>query len=597
MSVRRLLLVDDEPNVLKALRRVFHKECEIACATSAEEGLRLLREADYGVVLTDQKMPGTSGVAFLEQVRRTYPDTMRLMLTGYSELEAIIGAINQGAVYKLLFKPWDEDALRAAVREAFGQYELVQENRRLWRELEAANASLAELNLELEQRVEARTRDLLRLTHHDMLTGLPNRLLFTDRLDQSLRLARHQNQRVGVLRLDLDRFQLINESLGHGSGDRLLVQVAERLSGALRSSDTVARLGDDEFIVLLPGLEQDATVERIAEELRAALAQPFVVDGQEIFLTACQGISLYPQHGEEANLLMQAAGSALTDAKRRGRDRIHLFRAELNHRASRRLSLESRLRRALDQEQFELYYQPQLDVAGGSVVGAEALLRWNEPEHGLILPDEFIPVLEETGLIDPVGEWVLTTACRQNRCWHEAGYENFAVAVNLSPRQFFNPRLVQMVEQTLDACGLDGSAECLEFEITESMIMEDVGSTLRILEQLSARGVRLAVDDFGTGYSSLAYLKRFPVDTLKIDRIFIKDIGLDPDYEAIVSAIIAMARNLGLAVVAEGVENAIQLEYLRQRECDQIQGFLCAQPMPAADLTVFLQKKSGGPRL
>jgi len=594
MSVtRHLLLVDDEPNVLNALRRVFRDDCRISTAESAEAGMNLLEREEIGVVLTDQRMPGTDGVAFLKQVRTRHPEVMRLMLTGYSELQSIIGAINQGAVYKLLFKPWDEADLRNTIRDAFRQYELATENRRLWRDLQVVNKRLAELNRDLEQRVEEKTRDLLRLSHYDSLTGLPNRLLFSDRLEQAIQQARQDGKLLAVLRLDLDHFQLVNESLGHAIGDRVLATIAERLKGVLRSLDTVARLGDDEFIVLVPNLSKHETVATVATAIQKTLAAPVEFADQEIFLTTGIGISLFPEHGQDAGELMEAAGAALTDAKRRGRGRQHFYRTELNTRASRRLSLESRLRRALELEQFELYYQPQVDTLSGTVQGAEALLRWHEPEQGLVMPDEFIPILEETGLIDPVGEWVLASACKQNRLWHNDQIEHFTVAVNLSPRQFFNPRLTEMIERIITRCGTPASEGCLEFEITENMIMEDIGSTLRILDTLNAMGIKLSVDDFGTGYSSLAYLKRFPVDSLKIDRVFIKDIGLDPDYEAIVTAIIAMAHSLGLAVVAEGVENRTQLEFLQSRHCDQFQGYLCARPMPAAALTELLKNQDG----
>jgi len=430
---------------------------------------------------------------------------------------------------------------------------------------------------------------LYRAAHHDALTGLPNRKLMQERLRQGL--ARHDREggTLALMLIDIDRFKTINDSLGHKAGDSMLCQVAERLAGSLREEDTVARLGGDEFVVVLPDVADEAGAAAVVHKLTAALVPPMKVDGRTIHCTASFGIALSPRDGEDVESLLKNADTAMYAAKRGGRNAHRFYAAEMNAAAARLLDLENALRGALERREFEVYYQPQVDLArDGAVCGFEALLRWRHPERGLIPPAEFIPLAEETGLIVPIGEWVLGEACRQARTWIERFDPDLRVAGNLSARQFARPGLAQTVAATLAACGL--TARNLELELTESMIMDDPDQSGRILAELKAMGITLAVDDFGTGYSSLAYLRRFPIDVLKIDQSFVSDLVSNPDDAAICASIIAMAHSLRLKVVAEGVENDGQLGFLAQRGCDHAQGYLIGRPLPSVDATTLLGK-------
>ncbi|HEY9199949.1 MAG TPA: EAL domain-containing protein, partial [Gammaproteobacteria bacterium] len=388
--------------------------------------------------------------------------------------------------------------------------------------------------------------------------------------------------------LDLDRFKQINDTLGHSTGDRLLRAVAGRLAGCLRQDDTVARLGGDEFSILLEGLEQADDVVPILEKLVETMRHPFGLDGHEFFLTFSIGISMYPQDGEQADVLLRNADTAMYRAKEQGRNSYRFYTADMNARAFERLDLESKLRRALERNEFVLHYQPKLDLGSGYVTGVEALLRWQHPEQGLVPPGEFIPTLEETGMIVPVGRWVLHEACRQARSWRTAGLPPLSVAVNISTHQFRRDDICATVREALATYGMPPDE--LELEITESALMDDIAHAAASIQQLKELGVKVAIDDFGTGYSSLAYLKRFAIDSLKIDRTFVRDICDDADDAAIVSAVVAMAQRLHLRVVAEGVETGAQLEFLRQQGCDEMQGFLLSRPMPGAELSAWLAR-------
>jgi diguanylate cyclase (GGDEF)-like protein len=426
--------------------------------------------------------------------------------------------------------------------------------------------------------------EVRRLAYHDGLTDLPNRLLFSDRLALALSQANRQDQRLAVLFLDLDRFKVINDSLGHSLGDRLLRSVAARLRSCLREGDTVARLGGDEFTLLLPGTADAVAAARVAEKVLEVLRLPFEIDERELFLTGSVGIAIYPDDGEDAETLVKNADTAMYRAKEKGKDTYQLYAPAMNATALRRLALESALRRALDNREMGLHYQPIVEIASGRIRAVEALLRWRHAAFGNVPPEEFIPLAEVTGLMLGLGGWVLRTALEQLRRWQEAGHPELVMAVNLSIRQLQQPDLAEQVLGLLQQTGVP--AGCLELEITETSAMLGPESTHDPLRRLKAAGVRISVDDFGTGYSSLSHLRRLPIRTLKIDKSFIRDIHSDPDDAAIVTAIIALAHTLKLEVVAEGVETAEQLEFLRARGCDRAQGFHLAEPRPAEECSL-----------
>ena len=428
------------------------------------------------------------------------------------------------------------------------------------------------------------------LAYHDALTGLPNRLLFNDRLSLAVAQAHRQKQKLAVLFLDLDRFKIINDSLGHNVGDRMLEEIALRLLGCLREADTVARLGGDEFILLLPGIQRPVEVARLAEKILQALREPKVVNGHELFVTASMGIALYPEDGHDAETLIQNADTAMYRAKEQGRNHYQLYTPAMNTRARERLALENSLRKALAQGELRVHYQPLLDLASGRIYGVEALLRWEHPDSRTMVPAaDFISLAELTGLIVPIGPFVLQTACAQARAWQKQGHPDLRVSVNLSARQFQQPDLVSQVTTALRETGLDPRS--LDLEITESIFMQNADGTVQTLQQLKQLGVRISIDDFGIGYSSLSFLKRLPIDALKIDRSFVRNLPNDLDDAAIAAAVISLAHTLHLQVVAEGVETVEQRAFLTARGCDRMQGHLFSHPVAAAECEEFLARE------
>jgi len=437
---------------------------------------------------------------------------------------------------------------------------------------------------------ELATVEIEHLAYHDALTGLPNRPLFIDRLIVALAQAARAKHKLAVLFLDLDRFKDINDSLGHSVGDALLKAVAERIRHCVREGDTVARFGGDEFTLMLPKVDKVEDVAKIAQKIIETLKIPFFIAERELFVTTSIGISLYPGDGDDPETLVRNADSAMYRAKDQGRDNYQLYAPAMNARALERLALENMLRKAVSNDELVVHYQPLIDLGTRQIVGVEALVRWQHPELGLLSPAHFISVAETSGLIIPIGAWVLETSCRQIRSWQKRLGISLTVSVNLSARQFQQPALVARVARSLDVSGL--AAASLELEITESCAMQNADNTIYLLRDLKALGVRIAMDDFGTGYSSLNYLKRFPIDTLKLDQSFVRDVVTDSRDAAIVTAVITLAHSLDLHVVAEGVETEEQLEFLNHRRCDRIQGFLFSRPLSREELEPFLAERS-----
>ncbi|WP_081801440.1 EAL domain-containing protein [Herminiimonas sp. CN] len=530
--------------------------------------------------------------------RWTRANRKLLEITGYGEEELL-----QLTVFEILH-PDDLDATRESIaRTVRGEIKDYSSHKRyrckdgnyVWVAVSVSLASdtqgrLGYFIVAVED-ISPRKRMEEELRHsacHDALTNLPNRMLLQDRLSQAIVYAHRAGRHVAVMLIDLDHFKDINDSLGHDAGDQMIIECGRRLSRNTRDGDTVARLGGDEFVVILADVGHEEDVARLAQQALLALAEPIVIMGQELYPHGSIGISLYPKDGQVGSSLLQNADMAMYQAKRHGGNNFQFYADELNARICERLKLGARLRHAIKQNEFVLHYQPQVDIATGRVVGVEALIRWQLHDGSMVPPNDFIPVAEETGLIVPIGEWVLRTACLQSRMWQRAGLP-IRIAVNLSARQFGQQDIVKMVSQVLHETGC--SAALLELEITESIIMENAEAAIETLYRLSEMGVSLSVDDFGTGYSSLSYLKRFPIHTLKIDRSFIVDVTSSKVDAAIAKAVILLAHSMDLQVIAEGVETSEQLAFLRAHGCDQMQGYYFSRPLPAEEIESLLNAR------
>jgi diguanylate cyclase (GGDEF)-like protein len=423
---------------------------------------------------------------------------------------------------------------------------------------------------------------------HDPLTGLPNRVLLAERVNRAVAAAKAQGRTTAVLFIDLDRFKNINDALGHEAGDRLLQNVADRLVRCVRRSDTVARQGGDEFVVLVENFQAPGDLVQVAEKILAEVAGPMTVYGKEFQITASIGMSTFPADGEDLRALLKNADIAMYRAKQQG-NAYQFYASQMSAHSVERLELEAALRQALERDELSLHYQPKIEARTGRVTGIECLLRWQHPTLGTVQPDQLVPLAEETGLIVPIGKWALRTACLQARAWSAQGLPLFRMAVNLSARQFMSPTLLDDVMETIAGTGMD--SHLIEFEVTESMMMREPEEAVKLLRDLKAIGVRLTIDDFGTGYSSLAYLKRLPIDCVKIDASFVRGIPVDASDVAITETVIAMSRSLGLKVVAEGVETRDQTRFLEQRGCDEMQGFYFSRPLPAEEMAAYLRKE------
>ncbi len=552
-----VLVVDDDLLMRRMLSYALAREgYRIEEAENGQEAVAAFTQLSPDVMLMDAVMPKLNGFDACRQIRalpggKSIPI---LIVTSLDDDDSVSQAFEAGAS-DFITKPIHWAVLRQRTR----------------RMLEASHA---------ERRVQ-------RLAYHDTLTGLPNRVLLAERLGQSLAQARRTPHRLALLFADLDRFKWINDTLGHDAGDRLIKSVATCLNGCLRESDTVARLGGDEFVLLLDPVQHSEDAALVAAKVLEVLRGPFLVGGREITIAASIGIAVYPDDGDNLVQLMKHADTAMYHAKENGRDQYVFYRLEMTQQVSRRLELENSLRQALENDEFQLHYQPQVDLASGQVMAMEALLRWRHPQHGLIPPGDFIPLAEETGLIVPIGDWVLKTAWEQLQDWQASGLPPLHMAVNLSARQFRQPDLVSQV-QRLIACYPE--RPWLELEITESLLMDDADKTTETLRALKTLGVTIAIDDFGTGYSSLSYLNRFPIDRLKIDKSFVRDVTHDPDSAAIAQAIAALGQSLKLRVLAEGVESEAQLEFLRSNGVEEIQGYFFSRPLPADEATLLLKE-------
>jgi diguanylate cyclase (GGDEF)-like protein/PAS domain S-box-containing protein len=529
------------------------------------------------------------------QARALYRSPATARLLGYLDEERV------GRSMLELLHPEDEPGFKAALAECLraparpavfqcrarhksGAWRVVEGSLNDLTADEAIGAIVVNFR-DITERTEAEQR-LAYLAQFDPLTGLPNRDLFQDRLEQTLAQARRNRWLVGVLLVNLDRFKNVNDTLGLGAGDRLLIQAAQRLGETVRSGDTVARFAADEFAVALSNLARADDASLVAHKVLDALGQPFDLDGHPVYVSASVGIAVFPEDGASGDVLLKNADAAKHRVKEQGRNGFQFYLPEMNERAAQRLQLETALRGALDRDEYLLHYQPKVSLSTGAISGFEALLRWQQPDRRLVSPARFIPVLEDTGLIVPVGDWVTSSACKQIKAWQTQGLGSRSVAVNLSARQFQQPDLDAVVARLFEETGVD--PRLLELELTESLLMRDAEETVRVLKNLKSYGVRIAVDDFGTGYSSLAYLKRFPLDALKIDRAFVRDVNTDPDDAAIAIAVINLAHSLKLKVIAEGVETHAQLRFLREHGCDEIQGYVFEKPMPADECARLL---------
>jgi diguanylate cyclase (GGDEF)-like protein len=559
LHAARILIVDDQPCVVALLAQLLIGAgyTAVSTTTDARAVAALHRQHDYHLIVLDLQMPELDGFGVIDQLRVIERDQYLPVLVASAEPAYRLRALDAGA-RDFVSKPYDYGEMLSRIR------------------------NLLEVRLLYADRRDCARR----LASYDSLTALPNRDLFTRTVTQELTALWPRAS--ALLLIDLDNFTDLNDTLGHAAGDAVLRQFAQRLQQLAPPRATLGRLGGDEFALLLAGPDNLHAAPLAVAEISRALAAPFQLDGGELTLSACIGIASCPADASDAATLIQYAGIALHQAQQDGRGACCFYTAAMNARSQQRYALDAALRSACAHGEFELYYQPKLQLSSGAIAGAEALLRWNRPGHGRVSPAEFIPLLEASGLIVPVGAWVIDAACRQIAAWAGASGGPVPVAVNVASGQFSDSGLEAVVASAVARHGIDPSL--LSLEVTESALMADIDRTAATLARLRALGVRVAIDDFGTGYSSLAYLKRFPVDTLKIDIAFIRDVTSNPDDAAVVDAIIAMAHSLHLDVVAKGVETASQLAYLGRRRCDQVQGFYFSQPLPAAQFAQLLQQ-------
>ncbi len=593
-------MIEDNPGDARLIERMLEQAqgfvYELTWVDNLTDGIVHLQAKSTDVLLLDLGLPESSGLKTLQLLLERVPGVPTLVvLSGLSDENIAVQAVQSGAQDYLVKGHVDTALLVRSIRYAIERSQAKQalrqandelERRVVERTAELANTIVA-LHAEIAERKQAEER-IRYMANHDALTGLPNRELLQDRLTQAIAFAHRNRAQVAVLFIGLDYFKHINDSLGHKIGDRLLQMVATRLQECLREGDSVARSGDDVYVLCLPLLAGVGDAAIVAQQALDALNRTFLVDGNELHASASIGISLYPDDGADVEALMRAADTAMNHAKEHERGRYHFFTQALNRAAQQRLALENKFRQALAKSEFVLHYQPQVDMANGTIFSCEALLRWRQQGAAPISCPDFISIAEESGLILPLGEWLLREACRQLKQWQDAGHPELRIAVNLSARQFYQPHFHDMVVAILKETGL--AATSLELEITESLLLQHSDDVVDILNRLSRMGVQLTVDDFGTGYSSLAYLQRFPVHALKIDQSFVRKIGHDRNATALVTAIIAMANSLDLNVLAEGVETKQQADFLLSHGCQIAQGFYYSEAIPADSFIRLLKR-------
>jgi diguanylate cyclase (GGDEF)-like protein len=559
-----ILIIDDDEQIRNLLTVALQENFFCTSVDSAEEALAVLANVQFNLVISDINMSGISGLEIVPRIAQMAPDTVVVMISGQQAIESAIEAMRVGA-YDYITKPLDLRHVTAAVDRAMKHHELLVQKR--------------QYENHLEELVEKRTAEVQHLAYYDSLTDLPNRTLFLDRLKQALASAGNRRQMGALMLVSLDRFKKINDTLGHENGDLLLKQAAIRFAQRTKEGDTIARFGGYEFAFLLSALERAEEAADFAGEIIQSLRPSFVLQAHELFLNASIGISVFPADGMDAETIMKNAGAALFRAKRKGGNGYEFYAAEMNAEAVRRLALETDLRRAVNNEEFVTYYQPVINFSSGTVIGTEALVRWQHPELGILPPADFIDIAEDTGMIIDIGDQVFATAAAQTRQWQESGLQDLRIAINVSARQFSEANFVDRIAQILGRARLDPQSVVLE--ITETSIMEHGESALTVLSEIRKMGISIAIDDFGTGYSSLSYLKRLPIDCVKLDRSFITGATSDPNDAALVLAIITLAHNLSLQVVAEGVETEEQSDFLRLLRCDEGQGYLFGKPVAA----------------
>jgi len=570
-----VLVIDDDAQIRRLLLDILNARHRCAEASSAESALIVLAQEHFDVVISDINLGGMSGIELVPLVHSISADSIVLMVSGQLNIETAIEAMRAGA-FDYITKPFDIPEVEAATERALRQSLLLKENQRC--------------KDQLEKLVIERSNVINRLVHYDWLTGLPNHSLFEQRLSQALDVVQHAGKLLGIIFVSVDQLKKVNDTLGHLAGDRLMKEVARRLRDCVTDADTVARFRGNVFAILAHIDEHKALVD-IFSVIRSALDAPFDLDAFSLFATTSVGISLYPHDARDSDTLLKNADSALNRAKKAGGDRYRFYTEDINFQASAQFALQSGLRHAIENSELVLYYQPRISTDSLHITGVEALVRWQHPQLGLLSPGDFIPLAEELGLLSQMSDWVLRTACSQNREWQRRGFPPMRVAINVSASECQQLLLAETVRQILEETGLE--PKFLELELTESSIMSNTQVTLDVLKRLKAMNVKISIDDFGTGFSSLSYLKRLPIDALKIDKSFVQDVTTDQNDAALVMTIVTLAHNLRLQVVAEGVETQEQLKFLHLLRCDEVQGYLFSKPLPASELERVLTTEPG----